>query len=47
MFKFKFLSSSLHKQRMGNGTGEVDNVPDKTWTYPYPNSVFELISIRL
>ena len=41
MFRFKFLSSSLHKQRMGNGTGEVDNVPDKTWTYPSPNSVFE------
>ena len=40
-FRFKFLSSSLHKERMGIGTGEVDNTPDKTWTYPSPNSVFE------
>ena len=41
MFRFKFLNSSLHKERMGSGDGEVDNTPDNEWTYPFPNSVFK------
>ena len=41
MFRFKFLNSSLHKERMGSEAGEVDNTPDNEWTYPFPNSVFK------
>ena len=43
LFRFKFLSFSFHKEPMGGGTGEIDNKPDKDWTYPTPNSVDEFI----
>ena len=41
LFRFKILSVSYHKEPMGGGTGEVDNVPDKDWRYPSPKSVEE------
>jgi hypothetical protein len=43
LFRFKSLSYSFHKEPMGGGTGVMDNVPDKEWRYPSPNSVNEII----
>ena len=43
LFRYKSLSWSFHKEPMGGGTGEVDNVPDKEWTYPPPKSVSETV----
>ena len=43
LFRFKILSPSFHKQPMGAGTGKTDNRPDKEWTYPHPNSSFEIV----
>ncbi len=42
LFRLKFLSYSFHEEPMGGGTGDVDNVPDKEWTYPSPKSADEL-----
>ena len=41
LFRFKNLSYSFHKEPMSGGTGKVDNVPDKEWFYPSPNSAIE------
>jgi hypothetical protein len=43
LFRFKGLSYSFHKEPMGGGTSETDNVPDKEWTYPSPEAVNETI----
>ena len=43
LFRYKILSFSYHKEPMGGGTAEVDNVPDKEWTYPSPNSPSKVI----
>ena len=43
LFRYKNLSYSFHKEPMGGGTGDVDNVPDKDWKYPAPNTVNEVI----
>ena len=43
LFRFKGLSWSFHKEPMGGGTGEIDNEPDKDWTYPPPDSVIETV----
>ena len=37
-FKFKVLGVTFYKKPMGRGTGEIDNKPDKNWTYPDPKS---------
>ncbi len=42
-FRYKWLSGSSHKEPMGGGTGEIDNTPDKEWTYPPPDSVSETV----
>ena len=42
LFRYKYLSYSFHKEPMGGGTGRVDNVSDKNWQYPPPNSNIEL-----
>ena len=41
-FRYKNLSWSGHTEPMGGGTGEIDNTPDKEWTYPSPDSVGEI-----
>jgi len=43
LFRFKNLSYSFHKEPMGGGTGDTNNVPDKEWTYPPPNTSGETI----
>ena len=43
LFRIKRLSSSHHKEPMGGGTGTTNNVPDKEWTYPSPQSVDESV----
>ena len=43
LFRRKGLSYSFHKKPMGGGTGNTDNVPDKEWDYPSPNSVGETV----
>ena len=43
LFRFKYLSFSFHKEPMGEGTGEIENKPDKEWNYPSPNSSIEEI----
>ena len=43
LFRYKTLSYSFHKEPMGGGTGDVDNVPDKDWKYPPPKSSIETI----
>jgi len=43
LFRYKSLSFSFHKEPMGGGTGDVDNVPDKDWKYPPPKSSIETI----
>ena len=43
LFRVKVLSFSFHKEPMGGGTGELDNKPDKEWSYPSPNSVVETV----
>ena len=43
LFRYKILSGSFHKEPMGGGTSETDNVPDKEWTYPSPEAVNETI----
>ena len=40
LFRYKNLSNSYHKEPMGGGIGEVNNL-ESEWTYPTPNSVFE------
>ena len=42
-FRYKGLSYSFHKEPMGGGTGRVDNVPDKDWKYPSPESMIETL----
>ena len=43
LFRYKYLSSSFHKEPMGGGTGENGLIPEsyKDWKYPSPNSVRE------
>jgi hypothetical protein len=43
LFRYKSLSWSFHKEPMGGGTGNLNNDPDKEWTYPSPNSVNETV----
>ena len=43
LFRFKDLSWTFHKEPMGGGTGDIDNEPDKEWSYPSPKSVNEAI----
>ena len=43
LFRFKNLSSSLHKEPMGGGTGEIHNPKNPEWDYPPPNSPIETI----
>ncbi len=44
LFRLKYLSSSFHKGPMGTGEfNGSNNEPDKEWTYPAPNSSFEII----
>ena len=43
LFRFKYLSASFHKEPMGEGTGQMNNDPDKEWKYPIPNSSMEII----
>ena len=42
-FRYKWLSISGHKGPMGGGTGEIDNTPDKEWSYPPPDSSTEIV----
>jgi hypothetical protein len=44
LFRFKYLSDSYYKGKMGTGdkTGG-SNKPDKEWRYPSPNSTGEYI----
>ena len=43
LLRFKNLSQTAFEQRMGGGINKTNNVPDKEWTYPRPNSVIETI----
>ena len=43
LFRYKYLSSSNHKQPMGRGRGAVYNEPDKDWRYPSPYSINEVV----
>ena len=43
LFRYKSLSYSFHKEPMGKDTGHTDNVPDKEWTYPAPDTVDESV----
>ena len=45
LFRYKYLSSSFHKEPMGGGTGENGLIPEsyKDWKYPSPNSSMETI----
>ena len=45
LFRYKILSSSFHKEPMGEGTGDVSEPPErhKGWKYPPPNSSHEII----
>ena len=43
LFRYKNLSGSFHKEPMGEGTGQMNNDPDKEWKYPIPNSSMEII----
>ena len=47
IFRFKYLSTSFHKQPMGEGSENTDSTPDTEWTYPPPNSVDEFILKRV
>ena len=41
LFRYKTLSFSFHKEPMGYGTGDVQDVAKKGWRYPPPMSVSE------
>ena len=42
--RIKVLTYSVHKEPMGRGTPSASsNTPDKDWTYPRPNSTFEVV----
>ena len=43
LFRVKYLSFSFHKEPMGGGIGQINNTPDKDWSYPSPDSVNETI----
>ena len=43
IFRYKRLSFSFHKQPMGEGSGEIDSIPDTEWNYPSPNSTSEVL----
>ena len=45
LIRVKYVSASFHKEPMGEGTGEILNVPDKDreWIYPPPNSSEEYV----
>ena len=43
LFRYKWLSSSFHKEPMGSGTGQPNKPKNPEWTYPSPNSVGETI----
>jgi hypothetical protein len=44
LFRFKPLSSSFHKEPMGNGVPATStHTPYKDWVHPPPNSVSEII----
>ncbi len=47
LFRYKALSYDLYKKPMGDGVSTTDNIPDKDWRYPIPDSVDEgtLISV--
>ena len=49
LVRYKFLSSSFHKEPMGEGTGEIVTPTGKSanWYYPSPNSVFEITLKRV
>ena len=42
-FRFKHITWSFHKKEMGMGPGETLKDPDQEWTYPTPDSVYELL----
>ena len=42
LLRFKILSGSFHKEPMGYGTGDVQEVEKKGWRYPPPMSVSEI-----
>ena len=45
LFRFKFISASLHKKNMGAGDGIVMNFPEanRTWINPDPKSTNGII----
>jgi hypothetical protein len=45
LFRYKWLSVSFHKEHMGKGTGENEEITGKhkDWRYPPPNSGNETI----
>jgi hypothetical protein len=43
MFRYKTLSSSTHKQPMGEGIGDTNSQSNPKWIYPSPNSVDEIV----
>ena len=43
LFRYKRLTFHYHKELMGGGAHVVNNVPDKNWKYPPPNTSMETI----
>ena len=43
LFRFKQLSIAFHKEPMGEGTGNPFKAKDRSWIFPSPNSVDELV----
>jgi len=43
LFRFKVLSSIGLNEPMGGGTGKMNNIPDKEWSYHTPESSGEMI----
>ena len=42
LFRYRYLSISIHKEPMVGGTGVTHNYDDEPWEYPPPNSAGEV-----
>ena len=42
-FRYRLLNTSFYPQPMGKGDPDVENKPEKNWTYPHPDFIGEII----
>ena len=47
LFRFKGLNWIFYKEPMGQGDSKIYTSPDENWTYPHPNSSWEIVLLTV